>query len=44
MKLIQNNIYIVYIQSVRYVDTDYLVLFHQGISSYSAEYAPMHFQ
>ena len=26
------------------VDTDALVLKHQGISSYSAEYAPMHFQ
>ena len=26
------------------VDTDGLVLYHQGISSFSAEYAPMHFQ
>ena len=26
------------------VDTDGLVLKHQSISSYSAEYTPMHFQ
>ena len=26
------------------VDTDGLVLDHQGISSHSAEYIPMHFQ
>ena len=30
-------------KSVRTVDTDGLVLWHQGISSYSAEYAHMHF-
>ena len=26
------------------LDTDKLVLWHQGITSYSAEYAPMYFQ
>ena len=39
MKLIQYNGY-----SVSTVDTDGLVLKHQGISSYSTEYALMHFQ
>ena len=39
MKLVQ---YIAYV--VRTVDTDALVLKHQGISSHSAEYAPMCFQ
>ena len=29
---------------VRTADTDGLVLQHQGISCYSAEYAPVHFQ
>ena len=36
MKLLQNNDYL-----VSTVDTDGLVLQHQGISNYSAEYAPM---
>ena len=39
MKPVQNNEYI-----VSTVDTDGLVLQHQGISSYSAEYEPMCFQ
>ena len=26
------------------MDSDGLVIYHQGISSHSAEYAPMHFQ
>ena len=39
MRLVQYNEY-----SVITVDTDGLVLQHQGISSHSAEYAPMHFQ
>ena len=39
MKLVQHNEYLVSI-----VDTGGLVLHHQGISSYSAEYASMHFQ
>ena len=38
MKLAQYNECLVSI-----VDTDGLVLWHQGISSNSAEYAPMHF-
>ena len=36
--MLQNQEYL-----VSTVDTDGLVLQHQGISSYSAEYAPMHF-
>ena len=39
MKLVQYKECLVSI-----VYTDGLVLQHQGISSYSAEYAPMHFQ
>ena len=39
MKLVQYNWYLVSI-----VDTDGLVLQHQGISSYSAEHKPMRFQ
>ena len=39
MKLLQYKEYL-----VTTVDTDGLVLQHQGISSYSAEYGPMHFQ
>ena len=39
VKLVQYNGY-----SISTVDTDGLVLKHQGISSYSAEYAPMHFK
>ena len=38
MKLIQYNECL-----VRIVDTDGLVLEHQGISSHSADYAPMRF-
>ena len=38
MKLVQYNECLVSI-----VDTDGLVLKHQGISSHSANYAPMHF-
>ena len=36
MKLVQHNECLVSI-----VDTDGLVLYHQGISSYSADYAPL---
>ena len=39
MKLLQYNEYL-----VSTVNTDGLVLQHQGISSYSSEYAPMCFQ
>ena len=39
MKLVQYNEYF-----VSTVDTDGLVLKHQGISSHSADYSPMHFQ
>ena len=39
MKLVQYNEYLVIT-----VDTDGLVLWHQVISSYSDDYAPMHFQ
>ena len=39
MKLVQYNQYL-----VSTVDTDGLVLWHQGISSHSAKNAPMHFQ
>ena len=39
IKLVQCNEYF-----ISTVDTDGLVLEHQGISSHSAEYAPMHFQ
>ena len=39
MKLVQYNNYL-----VSTVDTDVLVLYHQGISYYSAENAPMRFQ
>ena len=39
MELFQYNKYL-----VRIVDIDGLVLKHQGISSYSAEYTPMFFQ
>ena len=39
MKLIKYNVYL-----VSTVDTDGLVLQHQGSNSHSAEYAPMHFQ
>ena len=39
MKLVQYNEYL-----VRAVDTDGLMLQHQGISSYSAEYVLMQFQ
>ena len=39
MKLVQNNQYL-----VSTVDTDGLVLWHQGISSHSAENVAMHFQ
>ena len=38
MKLAQYNECLISI-----VDTDGLVLLHQGISSHSADYAPMHF-
>ena len=38
MKLFQYNEHL-----VSTVDTDGLVLLHQGIRSYSAEYVPMHF-
>ena len=38
-KLVQYNGYL-----VSSVDTDGVVLWHQGISSYCSEYAPMHFQ
>ena len=38
MKLVQYNEYLISI-----VDTDGLVLKHQGISSHSADYAPMRF-
>ena len=39
MNQVQYNEY-----SVSTVDTDALVHWHQGISSHSAEYTPMHFQ
>ena len=39
MKLVQHNEYIITI-----MDTDGLVLKHQGISSHITEYAPMRFQ
>ena len=39
MKLVQYNEYLVCT-----VDTDGLVIYHQGISSYSSEYVPMLFQ
>ena len=39
MKLVQHIEYL-----VSTVDTDDLVLRHQGISIHSAEYAPVHFQ
>ena len=39
MKLVQYNEHLVSI-----MDTDGLVLWNQGISSYSAENAPMYFQ
>ena len=39
MKLVQCNEYL-----VSTVDTDAQVLKHQDISSYSAEYTPVHFQ
>ena len=39
MKLVQYKEYL-----ISNVDTDDLVLQHQGISSYSAEYVPMCFQ
>ena len=39
MKLFQYNNYL-----VSTVDTDGLVLYHQGISCYSAENAPISFQ
>ena len=38
MKLVHYNEYL-----VSTVDTDGLVLQHQGISNHSAEYTPMHF-
>ena len=38
VKLAQYNEYL-----IRTLDTDSLVLWHQGISSHSAEYAVMHF-
>ena len=38
MKLVQHNEC-----STSIVDADVLVLQHQGISSHSADYAPMHF-
>ena len=42
--LLVKNILVLVTQARNTVDTDGLVLKHQGISSYSVEYAPMHFQ